>query len=126
MEKLPHSKPELDEREKRLEHIREKLIQNMRQLLYEWSDERLAGDVYEGPYKVRLNWWTCVIGYMKLAMECAFIRDPILLENCQEFYLKYAGGRARNDDSIRIESDDIEYANRLLENVINELNGVNK
>ncbi|MDP2642328.1 MAG: hypothetical protein Q8P62_00610 [Candidatus Peregrinibacteria bacterium] len=72
-----------------------------------------------GLFKVRISWWTGIIGRLWLALD--FIRDPLVKAECEKFLNKYAGTDYWNDCTNRTTREDIEYANRVVTDVIKDL-----
>ena len=74
-----------------------------------------------GNFKVRINWWSGVCGYLNLALSSGLINDEIVKNECEAFLGKYAGQDYWEGGAKRTTKEDIDEANTVLEKVVENL-----
>jgi len=112
-------KPDAD-LEKR-EFAKEALGQ-LEKLLNDWSDEIPEEILHgEGKYKVRVNWWNSVTGWLNVLLRKELIADEALIERIRAFVGTYAGRDYWAKGHKNTSKEDIIIANSLLEDVTKNL-----
>ena len=109
-----------ERRESDIESDKLKYIESLQRLLTDYSDEIPEEMVLTGPYKVRGNWFSGVISYIRLILRKGYIRDESLIRDFKEFSDDFIK-RKRAIPDFRTTQEDIEQANSLLRRVIGYL-----
>ncbi len=98
-----------------------KILRTLKKLM-SWSDE-IPEEILHGGgnYKVRINWWSGIIGNIYSTLIFELISNSSLKQECEEFLDKYAGTNYWNNCTNRTTKEDIDHANRVVEMVIQDL-----
>lgn len=102
--------------------LKEEMLKWLERLLNEWSDEVPEEILHgEGKFKVRVNWWNAVTGWMNVIMGKNLIEDDELIERMKKFVKTYAGRDYWQRGHKRTTKEDIDTANHLLTDMIGYL-----
>lgn len=104
------------------ESQREEMLHKLTGFLDDRADE-IPDEILhaKGNYKVRINWWTRVCGNLSLALSSRLITGDHIRTEVESFLQKFAGQDYWEQGTKRTTQEEIDEANTVLRNVIENL-----